>query len=450
MTGVCYLLEAAGRKILIDCGLFQGERELEKKNSERFIFDPRQIDCVVISHSHLDHIGRLPQLVDGHFNGRIYATPPTIEFSRLILEDSFRVLEDKARKAGVIPIFTSEAVDHVMRHFSELDYYKKTEIAPGIFLTFHNSGHILGSAISEIEAEGKKIIFSGDLGNPPAPLVKSPDFLKEADFVVVESTYGDRNHESPSECENLIENVVEETIARKGVLLIPSFAMERAQQLLYQFNNLVENHRIPRVPIFMDSPLALRITEVYKKFPQYYNSETNFKINNGDDVFNFPGLRLTHTSKESKDINREPPPKIIIAGSGMSQGGRIMHHEIQYLPDPKNTILIVSYQAIGTLGRKIAEGVKRVEILDQEIEIKARVEKISGYSSHADQKFLMNWLGSFQKPCYGDVGICEGCVKKVFVSQGEEKSAAVLASLVRDELGIEAIVPKLGDVEELK
>jgi metallo-beta-lactamase family protein len=449
VTGVNYLLETKQAKVLIDCGLFQGERKLEEKNSESFAYNPKEIEAVIISHSHLDHVGRLPQLIRAGFKGKIFATPPTIDFTRLILDDSVKILAEKAKRAGVLPLFSRSEVEEVMRHFEPVDYYKKTSAAKDISFVFHDAGHILGSAIIEIEAARRKIVFSGDIGNPPAPLLRPPDFLSSADYILVESTYGDRNHESPQECKELIENIVEETIARGGVLLIPSFALERTQQLLYHFNELVERHEIPSVPIYIDSPLALHITDVYKKYPQYFNKEAVAEIDSGDDIFNFPGLHFTETSKESKEINNVPPPKVIIAGSGMSNGGRIVHHETLYLSDPKNTLLLVTYQAEGTLGRLIASGAKKVEILDREVEINARIEKISGYSAHADQQFLMDWLKNFQKICPPGAESADGCLKKVFVVQGEAGPAKTLASLVRDELGIESAVPEIGEVAEL-
>ncbi|HRY52261.1 MAG TPA: MBL fold metallo-hydrolase [Candidatus Portnoybacteria bacterium] len=460
VTGVNYLLEAKGAKILVDCGLFQGSRELEARNSQPFAYDAKEIDAVIITHSHLDHIGKLPQLISAGFGGKIYATPPAVDFTRLILEDSVRVLAEKARHAGVVPLFSQEEVDEVMSRFVAVDYYKKTKAAKGIEFTFHDAGHILGSAIVEVDAAGppspkgsgrvnKKIVFSGDLGHPPAPLLRAPDYLTQADYILVESTYGDKNHESPEEGEEKVENAIEDTVARGGVLMIPSFAMERTQQLLYHLNNLVEHKRIPRVPIFIDSPLATHITEVYKKYPQYYNKKAVFEIDSGDDVFNFPGLRFTVSSKESKEINDSPSPKVIIAGSGMSQGGRIVHHEVRYLSDPRNTLLMVGYQAEGTLGRRLADGQKRVEVLDQAIEVKAKIEKISGYSAHADQSYLMDWVKSFKKVGSPDGGEASHELKKVFVVQGENGPSSALASLIRDELGILAQVPKMGEVAEL-
>lgn len=459
VTGVNYLLDTGQSKILIDCGLLQGSKELESKNYEPFAYSAKDIDAVVISHSHLDHIGRLPQLIDEGFKGKIFATPPAVDFTRLILQDSVKVLAEKAQHAGVAPLFSQGEVDEVMRRFVATDYYKKTPATADISFTFHDAGHILGSAIIELEVGGlslpsgsgeasKKIVFSGDLGHPPAPLLRAPDYLTSADYVLVESTYGDRNHESPDDCKEKIENVIEDTIAHNGVLLIASFAMERTQQLLYHLNDLVEHHRIPRVPVFIDSPLAIHLTEVYEKYPQYYNKRAVAEIDSGDDIFNFPGLQFTPTSAESKKINEVPPPKIIIAGSGMSQGGRIVHHEVRYLADPSTTLLMVGYQAAGTLGRRLAEGEKQVHILDQSVTVNAKIEKISGYSAHADQQYLMDWVKSFTKPGYAN-GDGRRELKKVFVVQGESEPAATLAGLIRDELGIEAVVPEIGQMIEL-
>ena len=444
-TGACYLIETKGKKVLVDCGLFQGLREIEQKNREPFLFDPRKIDFVLISHAHLDHIGRLPQLIKAGFQGKIFATPPTIDFTKIILEDSVKVLEEKSRRAGVMPIFAQNEVAHLMNHFEAAEYNQSKKLGWGLLFKFYDAGHILGSAIIELETEGRKIIFSGDLGNGVMPLTAPPENLSEADFVLVESTYGDRNHESLIESKEIIENAVEDAVAQKGVLLIPSFALERTQQIIYHLNDLAEKHRIPYLPVFVDSPLACAATEIYRRYSKYWSQEAKERLGAGDDIFSFPGLKFTSSSKESKKINEISSPKIIIAGSGMSQGGRILHHEAKYLSGENNILLLVTYQAAGTLGRKLSDGEKTVEILDQEISVRCRIEKISGYSSHADQRFLMDWMKNFQKEICLTAKNKSGCIKKVFVVHGEEKSSRTLASLISDEIGVESTAPKIGE-----
>jgi metallo-beta-lactamase family protein len=443
VSGNSYLLEANDKKILIDCGLFQGRKELELKNCEPFNFEPKNLDFVIVTHSHLDHIGRLPMLIKDGFCGNIFATPPTIDFARLMLNDTLKVALDKSRRAGNMPFFSAKDIDQIMNYFEPVDYHQKIKLTDGISFEFYEAGHVLGSALIELKikekGEEKKIIFSGDLGNMPVPFLRPAENIPEADYVLIESTYGDRLHEKTDKAKEAVEDVIEETIAKGGVLLIPSFALERAQRLLYHLNELAEQKRIPEIPVFFDAPLAIEVTKVYRKYASYFNQKARDLINAGDDLFKFPGLKFTPTIKESKEINMVAPPKIIIAGSGMSQGGRIMHHEARYLSDPKNTLLMVTYQAEGTLGKKILEGAEEVEILDQMIPVRAMVKCVSGYSSHADQQGLVDWLSAIRKP-----------IKKIFVVQGEEKPALALAQIIKDKMGIAAEAPELGQMAELE
>jgi len=443
ITGANYLLETNRSRILIDCGLFQGGRKIEKKNEEPFPYSPKDIDFVLITHAHLDHIGRLPKLIENGFRGEILSTKPTRDFARLILEDSQKLLREKAKRAGIIPLVEKEYVKNIIKMFRVADYDDGIKITEEILVCFKEAGHVLGSASIEVTVNNKKLVFSGDLGSSRMSILREPAVIKDADYVIMESTYGDRLHEENQECKDMVEDIVEETILRGGVLMIPSFALERTQQLLYHFNELIENKRIPQIPIFVDSPLAIKLTEVYKKYPEYYNRETSLLIKSGDDIFKFPGLKFTLSTKESKEINNIIPPKIIIAGAGMSQGGRIIHHEARYLSDPKNTLLIVTYQAKGTLGRKILEGAEKVEILDKIIPIKAKIEHINGYSSHADQKDLINWLSNTIGPNSSKRP------EKIFVCHGEEKPANILAQYIKDDLGLSAQVPKIGEIVEL-
>lgn len=438
VTGSNYLLETKNAKVLIDCGMFQGAKHVEDKNYEKFPFNPKEIDCLLVTHAHVDHTGRIPKLYKDGFRGKILATRPTRDFAEHMLEDSQGLLEKEAKDLGREPLYKFADVKESLKLIEDVDYGKKINLGKGIFCRFRDAGHILGSAIIEVWADGKKIVFSGDLGNPPVPLLRPTEFVDEADYVLVESTYGDRVHEAKEQRKDLLENAIEDTVTRGGTLMIPAFALERTQELLYELNELVENRRIPRVPVFIDSPLAIRALEVYKKYPEYYNKEATYLIESGDDLFKFPGLTLTKATEESKRINDVKPPKIIIAGSGMSTGGRILHHEIRYLPDPNSTILFVSFQIAGSLGRRMFDGTKEVRIFGETIPVRAEARSIPGYSAHADQGALRAWIDKIKRP-----------IKHIFVVQGEEEPALALVQLIRDHLGIDASVPMLNEVVEL-
>lgn len=444
VTGSNYLLETDNAKILIDCGIFQGTRYVEEKNYEDFPFNPKEIDFLLVTHAHLDHIGRIPKLYKDGFRGKILATKPTKDFVRLMLEDGLEIMKKEAKNLGRESLFMVADIEESLKLMEGIDYGQKIELTPGISCQFRDAGHILGSAIIEVWApstnsgQAKKIVFSGDLGNPPVPLLNPTEFIDQADYIVIESTYGDRNHEAKKHRQDILENVIEDTVAKGGALMIPAFALERTQELLYELNELVENHRIPRVPIFVDSPLAIKSLEIFKKYPDYYNKKATYLIKSGDDLFKFPGLTLTEAVEESKKINDVQPPKIIIAGSGMSTGGRILHHEIRYLPDPNSCLLIISYQVAGGLGRRILDGEKEVKIFNETVPIRAEVKAIGGYSAHADQQGLYNWLARFEEPA-----------KRIFVVHGEEGPALALVQLIRDHLGIDASAPLLNEVVEL-
>ena len=438
VTGSNYLLETKNTKILIDCGMFQGGQHAEDRNYEKLPFNPKEIDYLLVTHAHIDHSGRIPKLYKDGFKGKILATKPTKDFAFIMLEDSQGILKKEAKYLGREPLYGLTDVQESLKLIKGVDYGKKINLGNEVFCRFRDAGHILGSAIIEIWAEAKKLVFSGDLGNQPVPLLKPPELIDKADYVVVESTYGDRIHEAKRKRKDLLENAIEDTIAKGGTLMIPAFALERTQELLYELNELVENHRIPKVPVFVDSPLAIKALEIYKKYPQYYNKEATYLIKSGDDLFKFPGLALTKTTNESRQINNVKPPKVIVAGSGMSTGGRILHHEIRYLPDPNSCLLIVSYQVAGSRGRRILDGTKEIKIFHEMIPVRAKVKAIGAYSSHADQQDIYNWLTSFKKP-----------VKKIFVTHGEEGPALAVVQSIKDHLGIDAIAPMLDDMVEL-
>ena len=438
VTGANYLLESGGQKILIDCGLHQGNRFCEKLNFELFPYDPKEISAVFITHAHIDHTGLLPKLVKGGFRGRVYSTPPTKDFAELLLLDSEHILMEDAEHLGVPPLYGVREIEELMARWEGVDYHNPINLEK-FKITFYNAGHILGSSSIKIESEGKKILFSGDLGNSPTPLIGAREEIPDGiDYCLIESTYGDRVHEDRPKRKELLEDIIEDAVKEGGVLMIPAFAMERTQELLFELNELTENGRIPSVPVFLDSPLAIKLTEVYKKYENYFNSEARELIKTGDAIFNFPGLKKTLTTDESKTINDVPPPKIIIAGSGMSTAGRILHHEKRYLPDPKSTLLIIGYQGYGSLGRKILDGEKTVRIHKEDVAVNCRIVSIGGYSAHADQPQLLKWLEPMRHS-----------LKKVFVVQGEEDAMKIFSQKLKDELAIDADIPDLSITKEL-
>lgn len=442
VTGANYLLEATDSdgksvKILVDCGLSQGGGKSKEYNYEKFPYDPREVEAVLITHAHIDHTGRLPFLYRSGFRGKIFSTCPTRDFAEQLLIDSQGLLEKDAEKEGRKPLYSIRDVEDTMHLWTGFNYHQKIEIGP-MTAEFFDAGHILGSSFIRITGPGddgkqKTIIFSGDLGNTATPLVRDTERPEPADYIVMEALYGDKLHEEVLKRKDKLEDAIEETVTDGGVLMIPAFAMERTQELLYEINELTENRRIPRVPIFIDSPLAIKLIAIYKKYsddPDYFDDEAISLFDKGDEIFNFPGLTLSLTTAQSKDINNVPAPKIIIAGSGMSEGGRMIHHEYRYLPDPKSTVLFISYQSPNSLGRKIMDGAKMVKIFGEDVIVRCKVKSIGGYSAHADQKKLLDWL----RPA-------RHSVQKVFLVQSETEAAGVFAVKVRDDLALDAKVP---------
>ena len=436
-TGSNYVLESGGIKIMVDCGLHQGGHYAEQENFEAFPYDPKSITAVFVTHSHLDHIGRLPSLVKAGFAGAIYSTHATKDFAEAMLLDSEHLLASEAEREGRPVLYDTRDVEHARTLWHGLNYHQLVTAGP-FTVELYDAGHILGSAIVKVKAEGKTIVFSGDLGNFPALIIKPTETIDAADYCLIESTYGDRIHEDVDKRREMLERTIEDTVKAGGTLMIPTFAMERTQELLFTLHGLFEEGRIPRIPVYIDSPLAIKLTAVYKKHEDDFNRETQNIVKSGDDILNFPGLRLTLTSEQSKEINEVMPPKIIIAGSGMSNGGRILHHELRYLPDPKSTILFVGYQAEGTLGRTILEGAQEVTIFGEKVPVRCHVVNIPGYSAHADQPHLLKWLSAMK-----------GSVKKVFVVQGDQSSSEVLMHKIQDDLAIAAEVPVRNESVEL-
>jgi len=433
VTGANFLLEIDDKKILIDCGLTQGLELADDINWAPFSYDPKEIDILFITHSHIDHIGKIPKLVHEGFRGKIYSTKPTRALTGPMLLDTAGILS-KNKQFNLDKIYTEENINTAFLQWLSFNYHEKITITPDLEASLKDAGHILGSAMVEFIYKGKKILFTGDLGNSPSPLLPDTEKITDADYLIMESVYGDRNHESKNDRRSLLERVIEDNYKRKGTLIIPTFSLERSQELLFELNDLVTNNRIPIMPIFFDSPLAIRLTEIFKQFRDYFNETAQKVLSKDKYLFDFPGLHSTLQSEESKMINDTPNPKIVIAGSGMSSGGRIVHHEKHYLPDANNTILLTGYQSLGTLGRLIQEGVKKVHISGEDVNVRAHVAVILGYSGHKDGDGLLQFVENMQDK-----------VKKVFVVMGEPKSAMFLVQRIRDNLGVDAIAPLKGD-----
>src|SRR3989344_5540108 len=432
VTGANFLMEADGKKILVDCGLTQGTKWIDDVNWAPFGYDPKEIDILFITHAHVDHIGRIPKLIQEGFRGKIYSTMPTKMLAGPMLDDTMGILS-KNTALKLDEIYTPNNIKTALSLWSGFNYHEKIQLADNLEVSFKNAGHILGSAMVMFVYNGKKILFTGDLGNSPSPLLPDTEKITEVDYLIMESVYGDRNHESRDDRRKFLEEVIEDNYKRKGTLIIPTFSLERSQELLFELNSLVENHRIPVMPIFLDSPLAIRLTEIFKQYKNYFNERAQKAMTHDKYLFDFPGLHSTLKSEESRMIGNVPNPKIVIAGSGMSTGGRVVHHERHYLPDPNNTLLLTGYQTVGSPGRLIQEGVKTVRISGEDVIVRAHIVTILGYSGHKDSDGLLNFVQDTQDT-----------IKKVFVVMGEPKSSMFLVQKLRDNLGIEASAPEQG------
>jgi len=432
VTGSNFLLEIDGKKILVDCGLIQGTKVADDINWDPFPYDSKQIDILFVTHAHVDHLGRIPKLISESFRGKIYSTEPTRALALPMLEDTAGILS-KNTELRLDEIYTTENIKLALSLWQGFEYHQKIKITENLEVSFLNAGHILGSAMVLFVYNGKKILFTGDLGNSPSPLLPDTEKVTGIDYLIMESVYGDRNHESREDRRKFLEETIEDNYKRRGTLIIPTFSLERSQELLFELNALVENNRIPVMPIFLDSPLAIRLTEVFKQFKNYLNTDAQKAMSHDKYLFDFPGLHSTLKSEESKMITNVPNPKIVIAGSGMSTGGRIVHHERHYLPDSNNTLLLTGYQAVGSPGRLIQEGVKTVRITGEDVVVRSHIVTITGYSGHKDSDGLLAFVEDTQDT-----------LKKLFVVMGEPKSAMFLAQKLRDNLGIEAYTPEQG------
>ena len=438
VTGSCFLVESNGKRVLVDCGMHQGERLCSTRNAEPFGFDPAYIDAVLITHAHFDHTGRLPDLVKQGYHGPIFMTAPTASLTEIILSDSVNVMRENAQRCGDVALYGLAELKSMMQQIETIGYHTSFEVVPGFSAMFHDAGHILGSSYISLDTADGRVVFSGDLGNDDVPILPPTDPLHRADFVVCESTYGDKEHEPVFVRGPKLAAFVKKIIGRKGTLIIPAFSVERTQELLYELDQLLVKGEIPSVPIYLDSPLAIRATELYRHFREYLQFEHPAAPGPDGDFFSFPTLRETLSSEESKTINDDKRPKIIIAGNGMMTGGRVLHHLKRYLNDERAGVLIIGFQAPHTLGRKIQEGVESVKIYNDTVAVRASVERIEAFSAHGDQKKLTRWL----KPE-------EGTIRKIFLVHGENPVKEAFAKHLEAELDAEVIIPREHQVVEL-
>ena len=448
VTGSCHLISTEEHKILLDCGQFQGGKAMEAMNREAFPFTPEEIECVVLSHAHIDHCGRLPLLVKRGFRGQIYCTDATADLLEVMLRDSAYIHEKDAEaqsrknarkgKPPVEPLYTIKDAEAALTLVKPVLYDQLIEINPEIKIVFNDAGHILGSAITELwitEAEStSKIVFSGDLGVMNRPILRNPTKIKKADYVIMETTYGNRIHEPNATSIDQLIKITIDTVKRGGSVIIPSFAVGRTQELIYQFNLFYEEHPeyrqyLENVNVYIDSPMATTATEVFKSNAQVFDEETKARILSGDNPLDFKNLKFTRNTADSQMLNNDKTPKVIISASGMCEAGRIRHHLKHNLWDSRNSIVFVGYQAEGTLGRLLIEGAKEVKLFGETVVVKAEIHNLEGFSGHADQKGLFEWISSFEKK-----------PKQVFLVHGETDSKKDFAKLIETELGYDPVV----------
>jgi metallo-beta-lactamase family protein len=455
VTGSRHMLEANGVRLLIDCGLYQ-ERQFRERNWNPFPIPPDSIDAVLLTHAHLDHCGLLPKLVKEGFKGRIYCNPATAELARIILLDSAKIQEEDAehkrkrhekqgRKGQFpdIPLYTTEDAQACFPLFSPVEYRQAVALGDGVEATFYDAGHVLGSSIIRAKvrqnSQERIILFSGDIGRPDRPIVCDPTVFDTADYVLIESTYGDRVHEETKNVKKMIANVINSTKKAGGNIIVPSFALERSQEVLYYINKLLLERAIPPLRIFLDSPMASRITEVFQRHSELFDKQMAEFVSNLKSPFNLPNLKMAGKAEESKAINDIKGTIMVIAGSGMCTGGRIKHHLVNNISRPQSAIMFVGYQALGTLGRQIVDGAKKVRILGRQYQVKANIVRIHGFSAHADRNELLQWLKGLKAP-----------PKRVFVVHGEAESALSFGDYVHEQTGWDVSVPAYQDEVVLK
>jgi metallo-beta-lactamase family protein len=448
VTGSMHHLESNGKRYLLDCGMYQGRRKDAEAQNRTFPFKPSSIDAVLISHAHIDHTGILPLLVKNGFSGPIYATPATADLCNWMLRDTAHIMESDAQfvfkrsHRQVEPLFTKADAEKTLPLFHPVDYHAPYQLHPGLSFESYDAGHMLGSSCivlkEAVNGRSTSLIFSGDVGRPGLPIVRDPETMPAADYLIMESTYGDRVHEEQGEVIDHLADVVNRTVGRGGRVIVPSFAVGRTQQVVLLLHQLANEKRIPSLPIFVDSPLAVNVTTVFRDHPECFDEGTRVFLENGEDPFGFSRLKYVREAADSKKLNTLEGPFIVISPSGMCEVGRVLHHLRHNVGDPRSTVLITGFQAENTLGRKLIDGMKEVKIFGEPVEVKAEIASLQALSGHADRDELLGWM----KP------ITPG-LKKVFLVHGEPDQATGLTEAIRKTYGIEAVSPRRGQAFEL-
>lgn len=438
VTGANFLLTYNDTKILVDCGLEQGSKMAEEVNWEDFPYDPKEVQALIVTHAHLDHIGRIPKLIKDGFSGAIYSTPATRDIVEVMLEDTIKILGESKSHPELSLIYNEKILNKILSLWKTKEYHEEFNIG-SISILFKDAGHILGSVMAEMQVGSKKVLFTGDLGNSPSLILKDTEKVEGIDYMVIESVYGDRNHEGREDREDNILNVIKECKEIGGTLLVPTFSLERTQEMLFLLNNFAEKGLLPDISVYVDSPLAIRVTKIFKKYNNNLKDQAREILNHDDDLYDFPGLKETLKVWESKEINKDFGPKMIISASGMSEGGRIIHHEKRYLGEPNTIILFTGYQSENSLGREIQDGAREVEIMEERVSVRAQIRTVTGFSGHKDSDNLVDFVSN-----------TASSLKKVFIAMGELKSATFLAQRLKGELGVQAHVVQKGEVAEFE
>jgi metallo-beta-lactamase family protein len=448
VTGSCHLVEIGGNKYLVDCGLFQGGKRTEELNWEPWAFNPSEITALFLTHAHIDHSGRIPKLVKDGFRGKIYATKPTVELTKILLLDAAHIQEShaelKTRKnlrrglPPVKPLYTESDATDSFPLFQPVEQNKEITLSADIKVSFRNAGHILGASILEIWAREdgveQKIVFSGEIGRVDQLIVKDPEDIFEADALFIESTYGNRNHKTLEESKNELREAILYSYSHGEKVLIPAFAVERTQEILYVLGEFFRNKLIPDIPVFLDSPLAIQATKIFSQMQEFFDEDAMAIVNRGENPFLFPQLQFSQTVEDSRRINSMDGPAIIIAGNGMCTAGRILHHIKHNIWRQGCSLVIVGFQAEGSLGRQIVDGAKKIRVMGEDVAVRAKVFTIGGFSSHAGQQELLEWVSNFKKK-----------EMKVFVIHGEKTASEALATLIREQLGLWTYIPRMGE-----